>query len=109
MRQAVGATRSAPLESTGRAGQKTMRRQRTTGARGLDRHILLVVRLEVDREMFQLSSCWCAGIFAIALVVGVAAVAVAHAQAARAGSKKWPPQFPREGATLLFENEHVVV
>ena len=24
-------------------------------------------------------------------------------------NRKWPPQFPREGATLLFENEHVVV
>jgi hypothetical protein len=24
-------------------------------------------------------------------------------------SKKWPPQFPREGATKLFENEHVIV
>jgi hypothetical protein len=48
-------------------------------------------------------------ICALAVVVGAASVTVAHAQAARAGSKKWPPQFPREGATLLFENEHVVV
>jgi len=47
------------------------------------------------------------GICALAIVVGVAAMAVA--QADRAASKKWPPQFPREGATLLFENAHVVV
>ena len=47
------------------------------------------------------------GICALAIVVGAAAMAVA--QADRAASKKWPPQFPREGATLLFENEHVVV
>ena len=44
---------------------------------------------------------------ALAIVVGVAAMAVA--QTDRAASKKWPPQFPREGATLLFENEHVIV
>jgi hypothetical protein len=45
----------------------------------------------------------------LAVLVVSAAVMVAHGQASRAGSKKWPPQFPREGATLLFENEHVVV
>ena len=26
-----------------------------------------------------------------------------------AAEKKWPPQFPREGATKLFENEHIIV
>src|SRR5437868_1819958 len=31
----------------------------------------------------------------LALVIGAAAVAVAHAQSARADSNKWPPQFPR--------------
>ena len=46
------------------------------------------------------------GICALATVVGVAGMA---AQADKAASKKYPPQFPREGATKLFENEHVVV
>jgi len=46
------------------------------------------------------------GICALATVVGVAGMA---AQADRSASKKWPPQFPREGATKLFENEHVIV
>lgn len=45
------------------------------------------------------------GICALA-VVGVAAMA---AQSERAEVKKYPPQFPREGATKLFENEHVIV
>jgi hypothetical protein len=31
------------------------------------------------------------------------------AQADRATATRWPPQFPREGATKLFENEHVIV
>jgi hypothetical protein len=33
----------------------------------------------------------------------------AGAQPARPPAMKWPPQFPREGATKLFENEHVIV
>jgi hypothetical protein len=45
-------------------------------------------------------------IWALATVVGAAGLA---AQGDRASSQKWPPQFPREGATKLFENEHVVV
>jgi len=40
------------------------------------------------------------------MVVGVTAM---RGQADRAASKKWPPQFPREGATKLFENEYVIV
>jgi len=27
----------------------------------------------------------------------------------KAAAQKWPPQFPREGATKLFENEHIIV
>ncbi len=46
------------------------------------------------------------GLCVLVMVVGVTAM---RAQADRAASKKWPPQFPREGATKLFENEHVVV
>ena len=44
-----------------------------------------------------------------ALATAVLAVAVIAAQGDREPSKKWPPQFPREGATKLFENEHVIV
>jgi hypothetical protein len=46
------------------------------------------------------------GACALATVVTVAGMA---AQADRAASQKYPPQFPREGATKLFENEHVIV
>ena len=46
------------------------------------------------------------GICALATVIGVAGMA---AQGDRSASKKWPPQFPREGATKLFENERVIV
>ena len=44
-------------------------------------------------------------------VLGIcASVAIgAAAQSARPPAKKWPPQFPREGATKLFENDHVIV
>jgi hypothetical protein len=48
------------------------------------------------------------GICALAIVVVVGAAALA-AQADRSAGKKWPPQFPREGATKLFENDHVIV
>jgi len=44
---------------------------------------------------------------AIALVSCVALIGVAVAQ--EPAAKKWPPQFPREGATKLFENDHVIV
>jgi hypothetical protein len=44
-----------------------------------------------------------------ALTIVVAAAAVAAGQADRNAGKKWPPQFPREGATKLFENDHVIV
>ncbi len=43
-----------------------------------------------------------------ACVLVVAAVAMA-AQSNKSAAQKYPPQFPREGATKLFENEHVIV
>ena len=40
----------------------------------------------------------------------VAWLALGGSRVAVAGqAEKWPPQFPREGATKLFENEHVIV
>lgn len=48
--------------------------------------------------------------------VGVAMVALAAmapvivgSQRAGAQQQKWPPQFPREGATKLFENDQIIV
>lgn len=43
------------------------------------------------------------GVCALVALLGAAAVAAGQ------GEKKWPPQFPREGATKLFENDHVIV
>ena len=45
----------------------------------------------------------------LACAVFVVSAAVLAAQANRTAANKWPPQFPREGATKLFENEHVIV
>jgi hypothetical protein len=42
----------------------------------------------------------------IALLLALAGVA---AQSGKPAATKYPPQFPREGATKLFENEHVIV
>jgi hypothetical protein len=42
----------------------------------------------------------------LAVVLAIGAVA---AQNAKPAATKYPPQFPREGATKLFENEHVIV
>ncbi|MGE3510790.1 MAG: hypothetical protein AB7N65_18100 [Vicinamibacterales bacterium] len=39
----------------------------------------------------------------------VALVSVAGLEGVRAQQQKWPPQFPREGATKLFENEQIIV
>ena len=44
-----------------------------------------------------------AGVAVLFTIVGVAA------QNAKPVATKYPPQFPREGATKLFENEHVIV
>jgi hypothetical protein len=47
----------------------------------------------------------------LAVVLGLCALAtvLAAAQADRATAQKYPPQFPREGATKLFENDKVIV
>ena len=44
-----------------------------------------------------------------ALTVVVCLTTGAAGQATKAVSGKWPPQFPREGATKLFENDHIIV
>lgn len=41
-------------------------------------------------------------------VVVAGLVGVLAAQSAK-GPQKWPPQFPREGATKIFENDQVIV
>jgi hypothetical protein len=52
--------------------------------------------------------------YAIALaVVGALAIGglgvIGLAQTGKPDQQKWPPQFPRQGATKLFENEHVII
>ena len=42
-----------------------------------------------------------------ALLTAVLLVALVYSPVTRAQAKKWPPQFPREGATKLFENEQI--
>ena len=44
---------------------------------------------------------------AVTLVVCVALLGVALAE--QPAEKQWSPQFPREGATKLFENDYVIV
>ena len=46
------------------------------------------------------------GVLGLCAIVGAVGAA---AQSAQPPAKKWPPQCPREGATRLFENEHVIV
>ena len=47
------------------------------------------------------------------IVIGVGVLAMAGAAGIAAQSNKpatkYPPQFPREGATKVFENEHIIV
>lgn len=43
------------------------------------------------------------------LIAVVAVAAVAGGLQANQGAQKWPPQFPREGATKVFENDRVIV
>jgi hypothetical protein len=50
-----------------------------------------------------------AGIGICAVVMLVGAAVMAGAQGEKSAAKKWPPQFPREGATKLYENERVIV
>ena len=47
----------------------------------------------------------CVGVVTVVACVALIGVAMAKQSAA----EKWSPQFPREGATKLFENEHVIV
>jgi hypothetical protein len=44
-----------------------------------------------------------------ALAIATAFVAATAGQASKPAQQKWPPQFPREGATKLFENDHIIV
>ena len=46
-----------------------------------------------------------AGVVTVVACVALIGVAVAEQPAA----KKWSPQFPREGATKLFENDYIIV
>jgi hypothetical protein len=48
-------------------------------------------------------------IFAACTLVILAGLAVAAAGQDNAAGQKWPPQFPREGATKLFENDRVII
>jgi len=43
------------------------------------------------------------------LILAAAIVLVIGAAVTRAQSQKWPPQFPRDGATKLFENDQIIV
>ena len=53
---------------------------------------------------------WHVGVLSACVSAGVVYVALGGVSAAeQASDRKWPPQFPREGATKLFENEHVIV
>ena len=46
----------------------------------------------------------------VAVLTAVVFFAVsAAARAPRAAAEKYPPQFPREGATKLFENDRIIV
>jgi hypothetical protein len=55
----------------------------------------------------------CCGVRAIGYValcaVVLGGVAVAVAGQGRPAAGKWPAQFPREGATRLFENDRVII
>jgi len=44
-----------------------------------------------------------------ALAIVIAAAAAGARQSGSAPQQKWPPQFPREGATKLFENDQIIV
>ena len=46
---------------------------------------------------------------ALFVVLTLCLATSAAGQAGKSISKKWPPQFPREGATKLFENDRIIV
>ncbi len=62
--------------------------------------------LEVQRESTKSSNRSRADRRRLAVLLAIAGIA---AQNAKPAATKYPPQFPREGATKLFENEHVIV
>jgi len=45
----------------------------------------------------------------LSLTIGICVASGAAGQGSRAVPKKWPPQFPRGGATKLFENDRIIV
>jgi len=56
----------------------------------------------VDRRRF--------GLLMLCALAFAASLAVVDARQRNGGSQqKWPPQFPREGATKLFENDQIIV
>jgi len=57
------------------------------------------------RLMLRRRAWTVAGVLAVAAAVGIGI----GAQLTRAQAQKWPPQFPREGATKLFENDKIIV
>lgn len=46
---------------------------------------------------------------AVAVLAVAAALTASLLAQAGGAQKKWPPQFPREGATKLFENDQIIV
>ncbi len=53
---------------------------------------------------------WHVGVLSVlAGAVVVSALLGGGFLAAQTAPTRWPPQFPREGATKLFENDHVIV
>src|SRR5215813_3077192 len=71
----------------------------------LGRGVLTSVKRSVSEVNMKFLNRRFLGVLGICATVAV----VAAAQSARPPAKKWPPQFPREGATKLFENDHVIV
>jgi hypothetical protein len=63
--------------------------------------------MEADVKKINRRHARAAGICLLVLLA--AGASIAARQARQSDAKKWPPQFPREGATLLFENERVIV
>ena len=45
----------------------------------------------------------------LSLVIVISIASGAGGQGSQALTKKWPPQFPREGASKLFENDRIIV
>ena len=56
-------------------------------------------------ERFKAGRVWVLGASALVMAICLTTGAAGQGNAAR----KWPGQFPREGATKLFENDHIIV